>query len=265
MVGMAEFSSHQLFFFFLLLALLPIATRGSESLLYQQCEKNFTQNDKLQENINNVLLDMVAKSSLQGYAISSYATNTCESVYGVTRCEPDMSVKECSSCITRAAQKIRTTCPDSAESRIWYDNCFLHYDTNNFIGKADKSYAVVWFSFYAAANPKAFEQALGELMGEVIAETAQGRKKFGYGENYANEIKLTVYGMAQCTRDLGERECNECLETGLEIMTDLCKDQVGCRLFGSSCAIRYEIYKFSSFTSTDDGAAAAPAPSPSIF
>lgn len=262
---MATFSSHQLFFFLLFLALLlPIATRSSESILYQQCEKNFTKNDILQDNINNILLDMVGQSSLQGYAISSYANNTCESVYGVTRCEPDMSAKECSACITGAAQKIRTSCPDSAESHIWYENCFLHYDTTNFIGKVDRRYAYVWFSYYAAANPKAFEQAMAELMGEVIAETVQGRKKFGFGENYANEIKLTVYGMAQCTRDLGERECNECLEEGLEIMTDICRDQVGCRLFASSCAIRYEIYKFSSFTSTDDGAA-APAPSPSII
>ncbi|KAI0527655.1 hypothetical protein KFK09_003260 [Dendrobium nobile] len=244
--------------FFLLLILLPIATLSSDLTPYQICEKNFTENNMLQANINNILFDMVAKSSLRGYAISSYAVDGCETVYGVTRCQGDMSVQACSGCITRAAQNIRTTCPDSAKSRIWYEECFLRYDTDDFLGKADKSFADVWESFNAAENPKAFQQAVGELMGEVMAAAAEGRKKFGYGENRVSD-KLTVYGMAQCTRDLGESECNACLQNALETMSGNCENQDGCRIFGSSCFIRYEIYEFFSFNAT--GGAAAPAPS----
>ncbi|XP_020585409.1 cysteine-rich repeat secretory protein 55-like [Phalaenopsis equestris] len=233
----------QLLFLFLFLVSFPIATLGAVSLPIQQCGKNFTENNILQTSINNLLLDMVAKSSLNGYAISSYASDSCQTIYGLTQCQGDLSREACSTCITNAAQNIRSACPNAAISRAWQENCFLHYDTENFIGKLDKYFANVWYSFDASVNFKIFERAAGELMGEVMEETVRGREKFGFGESYVNE-NLTVYGMAQCTRDLGEHACNECMKNALEIISFYCVGKTGCRVFGSSCVVRYETYKF---------------------
>ncbi|XP_020585411.1 cysteine-rich repeat secretory protein 55-like [Phalaenopsis equestris] len=247
---------------FLFLVFFPIATLSTELVLYQQCEKNFTEKyNMLQTNINNILLDMVATSSLNGYAISSYASDSYKpAIYGVTRCQGDVSRQTCSECITSAAQQIRSACPNAAQARGWYEHCYLHYDTENFIGKLDKAVAYLSYSFERSANLTDVQRAAGELLEEVSEATASGSEKFGYGESYVDE-SLTVYGMAQCTRDLGERACSDCLDYAFRYVSFYCGTQTGCRVIGGGCEVRFEIYKF---LFLGDSTIGAPAPAPSI-
>ncbi|XP_020585478.1 cysteine-rich repeat secretory protein 55-like [Phalaenopsis equestris] len=243
----------------LFLVFFPIATLSTVLLPIQQCEKNFTGNNLLQTNINNLLLDLVGKTSLQGYAISSSASDSCETVYGVTLCQGDQSRKACSACITKAAQKIRSSCPNAAQIHTWHEDCYLHYDTENFIGKPEKSVGSVWYSLDASVNITKLQRAVSDLLaGEVLEETVRGAEKFGYGEKYVDE-NVTVYGTAQCTRDLGENACFDCLDYALRTVSANCYDKTGCRVFGSSCLVRFEIYKFLQVSSPVH----APAPAPS--
>ncbi|KAK8919265.1 Cysteine-rich receptor-like protein kinase 29 [Platanthera zijinensis] len=262
--------NQQVFFFLLFVVSLPISALAADSkLLYYQCDQNFTQNDILQSNINNVLIDMAAQSTLDRFAISTFGGGGYDAVYGVARCDGDMSHEACSACITGAEHEILATCPGSGAVRAWREKCYLHYDVANFIGTWDQNYASVWISALKAEDPKAFEQGVAELMGEVMAEAAgagESRLKFRSGESSLKgycDGNVTIYGMAQCTQDLCESDCNQCLESSLEIMGKYCKGSDGCRIFGSSCVLRYEIYKF---LWLDDAATGveAPAPAPSI-
>lgn len=256
---MVFLKNQQFFFLLLVVPILPDAILALDTELYQYCYKNFTNNGILQSNINNLVIDMTTKASVSLFAISSSGTGN-DTIYGIASCQGDMSHDECSVCIADATQKIRTACPDAAKTRIWYKDCFLHYDTSNFIGTLDKSYASVWWSNTAAENPKEFEQGVAELMAEVMAAAAGGRSKFDSGETFLKGSgNITIYGMAQCTQDLEESDCNQCLEYSLEVMTFYCGSQVGCRIFGSSCVLRYEIYKFLQLDTDVD----APAPAPS--
>ncbi|KAK8918478.1 Cysteine-rich receptor-like protein kinase 29 [Platanthera zijinensis] len=265
--------NQQVFFFLLLFVVsLPISTFAAESeLLYPQCDQNFTQNHILQSNIDNLLIDMAAQSSLRRFAISTFGRAGYDAVYGVARCDGDMSHEACSACITGVEHDILATCPGSGAVHAWREKCYLHYDVTNFIGKWDHNTPAVWISASKAEDPKAFERGVAELMGEVMAEAAGEREtlKFKSGESSLkgeySDISLTIYGMAQCTQDLQESECIQCLESSLKTMAEYCKGSDGCRIFGSSCVLRYEIYKF---LWLDDAVVAAgveaPAPAPSI-
>ncbi|KAK8918471.1 putative cysteine-rich receptor-like protein kinase 20 [Platanthera zijinensis] len=244
------------FFFLLFVVSLPIFTLVADSkLLYQQCDQNFTQNHILQSNINNILIDMAAQSTLNRFAISTFGGGGHGAVYGVARCQGDMSHKACSACITGAEHDILATCPGSGAVHAWCEKCYLHYDVTNFVGKWDHNTPGVWISNLKAEDPKAFEQGMAELMGELMAEAA------GAGEKGYNDSNVTIYGMAQCTQDLPESECIQCLESSLNIMAKYCTGSNGCRIFGSSCVLRYEIYKFLWLDDAAGIKAWAPAPS----
>ncbi|KAK8953053.1 Cysteine-rich receptor-like protein kinase 29 [Platanthera guangdongensis] len=261
--------NQQVFFSFLLFVVsLPISTLAADSeLLYPQCDQNFTQNHVLQSNIDNLLIDMAAQSSLHRFAISTFGGGGYDAVYGVARCDGDMSHEACSACITRAEHDILAACPGSGAVHAWHEKCYLHYDVTNFIGKWDHNTPAVWISSSKAEDPKAFEQGVAELMGEVMAEAAGERitLKFKSGKSSLkgyNDSSLTIYGMAQCTQDLQESECIQCLESSLKTMAEYCKGSDDCRIFGSSCVLRYEIYKF--LWLDDVAGAEAPAPASSI-
>ncbi|KAK8952870.1 Cysteine-rich receptor-like protein kinase 27 [Platanthera guangdongensis] len=211
---------------------------------------------------------MAAQSSLRRYAISAFGGGGYAAVYGVARCDGDMIHKACSDCITGAEHDILSTCPGSGAVHAWREKCYLHYDVTNFVGKWDRTYASTWASTSKAEDPKAFEQGVAELMGELMAEAAGAPDsvlKYKSGESTPkgySDGNVTIYGMAQCTQDLCEEECNLCLESSLEAMAKFCGGRVGCRIFGSGCVLRYEIYEF--LMVYDAAGVEAPAPAPSV-
>ncbi|KAH0454851.1 hypothetical protein IEQ34_016775 [Dendrobium chrysotoxum] len=230
---------------FILVLLLPIIARCSADSIYQECSKNFSivSNNLLKDNINHVLSDLITKTTLYGFANSSDGIGP-DTIYGLTRCRGDISRETCSSCILEATNKIQTICPSSAEARIWYEYCFVRYDSNNFLGQPDTSYTRRWYSSRIATHPADFEQAVEELMGQVKAAAATSENKFGRGERNLLKSNMTIYGMAQCTRDLQESACNQCLDKALEAILGIYKYHLGVYVISTSCVMRYEINPF---------------------
>ncbi|EXC23150.1 hypothetical protein L484_018281 [Morus notabilis] len=60
---------------------------------------------------------------------------------------------------------------------------------------------------------------------------------------------MTLYGSAQCTRDLSSYDCGKCLDGAISLLQSCCQRQEGARVSTESCSIRYEIYKFFNMTS----------------
>ncbi|KAK8943055.1 Cysteine-rich repeat secretory protein 38 [Platanthera zijinensis] len=242
--------------------LLPIVSHGLESI-NQQCSKNFTSDTNnqqlLQANINNALFGLLGKTPLHGFAISSFGQSYDSTIFGLTSCRGDVSLEACSECIIYAAQKIRIVCPYSAQSYIRYENCLLRYDTSNFFGQPDMGGSQAWLSSHIAENPMDFQQGVRKLTGEVIVKAAAGDEKFGLGESFLPKSNVTVYAMAQCTRDLQEAACKQCLEKLSEYMLNY-SDHLGCYVISISCVLRYEIRSFIITHAAQSPDAYAPAP-----
>ncbi|KAK8946403.1 Cysteine-rich receptor-like protein kinase 29 [Platanthera zijinensis] len=233
-----DFSHH----LFLLALLLPLA--ACIDPIYQHCGQNFTDNSILQVNINKAVYSMITNTPDSGYSISTIG-NGSNTVYGLTRCRGDIGPKACSDCISAASQDLQEFCPSTSASRIWHDLCFLRYDTTNFLGTIDNSDARGWRSGKEMEDPIKFSMAVTQLLNWVKTGAAVGNNKFGMGKrSIDSSSSLTIYGMAQCTHDLQETTCLQCLEGLTGLMIKYCTIRDGCHYMSSSCLLRFESSNF---------------------
>ncbi|KAK8960294.1 hypothetical protein KSP40_PGU007999 [Platanthera guangdongensis] len=254
--------SHKLFFLALLLPLVACTDP-----IYRHCVQNFTDNSILQDNIDKTIYSLIANTPDTGYAISTVG-NGSNTVYGLTRCRGDVGRKACFDCIVAASQDLQAICRGTSASRIWYEFCFLRYETTNFLGTVDNSDVLSWGSTKAEEDPKQFNTAVMQLLNWVkTGAAAAGSNKFGMGKRSFNvDASITIYGMAQCTEDLQGIPCMQCLEELTSRLVIFCANRNGCFYMSSSCLLRFEIYNFLLATTIPTyPEIVAPAPSPSTI
>ncbi|XP_051181952.1 cysteine-rich repeat secretory protein 55 [Lolium perenne] len=194
--------------------------------------------------INSVLTDLVVKGSTGGFATSS-AGKDKNLVYGLAQCRGDVSASDCSACLADAANKLPATCSYQSDARIWYDYCFVRYSNTDFAGQTDTGAGVILVNVQAEdTDPKEFGKAVGMVMGKTAAQaSAAGSAGLGRAKDQYTPF-VTIYGLAQCTRDLAQLACAQCVSTALSKFGDFCGAQQGCQINYSTCRVRYEIYPF---------------------
>ncbi|KAI0498308.1 hypothetical protein KFK09_021549 [Dendrobium nobile] len=230
-------------FIFLLLPLLQISTCDAyANPIYHSCSKNFTSDNLIQDSINKTLSSLLAKTPLDSFGISSFGDGFF-TIFGLSQCRGNLTVEQCAPCITKAKEEIRTLCPNSAETRIWYDHCFLHYGTTKFFGEPDTSFTRVFSSGLIAADPYKFNYKLMDMVYRMNAMTVGMDEKFSM---YATHVSknLNIFATAQCTRDLEELACRQCLDKLSEIFSGYCKYHLDCYVLSSSCVLRYAVSEF---------------------
>lgn len=55
---------------------------------------------------------------------------------------------------------------------------------------------------------------------------------------------VTIYGMAECSFDMSQRNCRKCLERNNFYFRRCFHNKIGARVLGKSCSFRYELYPF---------------------
>ncbi|KAF0904205.1 hypothetical protein E2562_032983 [Oryza meyeriana var. granulata] len=199
-------------------------------------------NSKAVASINSVLTDLVAKGSTGGFATSSAGKGNSV-IYGLAQCRGDVSASDCQACLSSAANQI-LTCNYQSDSRIWYDYCFMRYENENFVGQTDTDAGVILVNVQAMDNGKAFQKAVGKVVGKATAQAAAvGSGGLGRAKDQYTPF-VNIYGLAQCTRDLAPLACAQCLSTAVSRFGEYCGAQQGCQINYSSCRVRYEIYPF---------------------
>nr|BAJ87136.1 predicted protein [Hordeum vulgare subsp. vulgare]BAJ94653.1 predicted protein [Hordeum vulgare subsp. vulgare]BAK01760.1 predicted protein [Hordeum vulgare subsp. vulgare]BAK01958.1 predicted protein [Hordeum vulgare subsp. vulgare] len=195
-------------------------------------------------NIDSVLADLVAKGSSGGFATSIAGKGNSTVVYGLAQCRGDVSASDCSACLVDAAKQLPAACSYLSDAIIWYDFCFMRYDNTDFVGHSDTGAGVILVNVQAADDPKPFKTAVGKVMNKATAKSsASGSAGLGRSK-YQYTPFVTIYGLAQCTRDLAPLACAQCVSVALSKFGDYCGAQQGCQINYSSCRVRYEIYPF---------------------
>lgn len=226
------------------LALLLPLGMAADSIGSYCSGSSYAGSSKAVANINSVLADLVASASSTGGYATSTAGKGNSIIYGLAQCRGDVSASDCASCLADAAKQLPSTCSYSSDARIWYDYCFMRYENANFFGQADTDAGVILVNVQAMDNPKAFEKAVGKVMGKATAQaSAAGSAGLGRDKEQYTPF-VSIYGLAQCTRDLAPLTCAQCLSTALSRFGDYCGAQQGCQINYSSCRVRYEIYPF---------------------
>ncbi|KAK6937872.1 Gnk2-homologous domain [Dillenia turbinata] len=230
-------------FFYFLLFLFLLSNCIADDPLWNVCNNNVVVGAKLSSNIDHLLAELVSKAPRDGYVATSYGKGD-EKVYGLAQCRGDVDKKDCTSCIQDAARQIRDRCPTQDDARIWYDYCFLRYDTQDFIGQVDTAVGLFYINVENVTDPKTFNKKLGSLLDDVESEATKPENKgLGKGETQLSPF-ITLYALAQCTRDLPPLSCAQCIAIAVGNFPTFCPDRKGCRALYSSCYVRYELYPF---------------------
>ncbi|ONI02208.1 hypothetical protein PRUPE_6G183600 [Prunus persica] len=90
-----------------------------------------------------------------------------------------------------------------------------------------------------------FFQELRTLLDDLRGQAAGNGslRKFAAGTATAPNFQ-TIYGLAQCTPDLTEQDCRDCLGSSLADIPECCQGKVGARISKPSCDVRFEIYRY---------------------
>lgn len=232
-----------------LLLFLCTSFAKSEDPLGEFCNKNtnISNGGKLSSNIDKLLAELALKAPSTGFVATTYGNNDQDKVYGLAQCRGDVvNTQDCSNCIQDATKQIRKRCPNQADARIWYDYCFLRYSNKSFIGEVDTSFGIFYFNVENVTDPEGFNKELGALMGKIRGQAVMGEGKekgLGKGKSMLSPF-VTLYALVQCTRDLSEISCAQCLAIAVNNFPTFCNSRKGCRVLYSSCYVRYELYPF---------------------
>ncbi|KAL4558523.1 hypothetical protein LXL04_036724 [Taraxacum kok-saghyz] len=194
----------------------------TDHYLARLCNASNSTTPEITKNINSFLPKLLQATTQFGYSATSIGHDQSQ-VFGLAQCRADISTDDCSACIQEAIKEIRSFCTEKVDARVWYDYCFIRYNTENFIGKLDTNYGSYYWNVENVTNPKTFNQGLGSLM---------------------DKINAVAGASVQCTGDLSELSCRQCLAIAVGKFPAQCENSKGCRVLYSSCYVRYELYPF---------------------
>ncbi|CDP14580.1 unnamed protein product [Coffea canephora] len=228
----------------LLFTILCICTAESAELWSQFCNHNSQINStQLSANIDSLLAELMSGTVQNGFSTISYGKAE-DQVFGLAQCRGDVSSEDCSSCVEDASKQIRKLCPSQSDARIWYDYCFVRYGTNKFFGQVDTSVGIIFYNVENVTDPDSFNKELASLSDKISSEAVKpGNKGLGRGKKQLSPF-LTLYEVAQCTRDLTPLSCDQCLAIAIGNFPIFCNNKKGCRVLHGSCIVRYELYPF---------------------
>lgn len=222
----------------------------------------FTPNSTYQSNLNRLLSSFTSNATLDsGYYNATIGQNPASTVYGSLLCRGDVTPDDCRNCVVTAVKEVaQRSCPVEKVAVIWYDQCTLRYSNQSFFGNLDET-TIMMYNTQNITDPEQFTTLLSSTMNELVDAAAgapSGEKKFATKEVRVSGFQ-TLYSLVQCTPDLSNSDCDQCLQGNVALLPNCCSGKRGGNVFNPSCNIRYEVYSFYRIT------ASAPSPMPVVL
>uniref|UniRef100_F6I2E2 Cysteine-rich receptor-like protein kinase 29 n=1 Tax=Vitis vinifera TaxID=29760 RepID=F6I2E2_VITVI len=255
-------SPRLLFFLYPILILHLLAvTNAQPKFLYYRCSNgvgNYTNNSTYKANLNTLLTSLSSNNEIDYGFYNFSAGQNSDKVNAIALCRGDVMPTACRSCINDSRIQLTRLCPNQKEAIGWYDGCMLRYSNDSIFGKAQTSPTFTMWNLQNVSNVEDFNQVLGNLMASLRSKAASGdwRRKFATEEANVTSFQ-SIYGLMQCTPDLSELSCSNCLEGAINEIPTCCNRRKAGRVVKPSCNLRYATYHFYDIT-----AANAPPPSP---
>ncbi|XVE51185.1 hypothetical protein DITRI_Ditri02bG0019200 [Diplodiscus trichospermus] len=91
------------------------------------------------------------------------------------------------------------------------------------------------------ANPAQYNQVLTELLKNLSSQAAAGGPLCKYAADSSMTVDLTtVSTLVQCTLDMDQKNCTECLTFAMREVRSCCYGRLGCRVLRPTCILRFE-------------------------
>jgi hypothetical protein len=141
----------------------------------------------------------------------------------------------------------------------------LRYSNRSILGVEETSPSFyMWNANNVSANYDQFKDDLRKLLENLRSKAVAGGslRKYAAGNATAPNFQ-TLYALVQCTPDLSELECNNCLDGAFQGIPNCCDGKQGGRVIRPSCSMRFEVGQFYNLTSPPSSPVAPPVSPPS--
>ncbi|KAL6499993.1 hypothetical protein OROGR_027903 [Orobanche gracilis] len=236
-----------LYSFLLVSFILSIAPSKSVEPTYLSCPANNETDGNIQimKNVDQTL-STLAPSTIENFFNTTSTGEHETQIHGLAQCRGDVPKDICSDCIKNATNTVRAQCWNRSEAIVMYDNCLLRYSTKDFIGDVDPN-GLVLYNTGNVTDFKHFNKIRLNLMNNIISEAARQSLKMGKGRTKLHkpiDDYLYLYALVQCTRDLSDLNCDQCLTIARAKFGGELRKAQGFRVLYKTCYIRYELYPF---------------------
>ncbi|EOA18141.1 hypothetical protein CARUB_v10006609mg, partial [Capsella rubella] len=163
-------------------------------------------------------------------------------VTGLFLCRGDVSPEVCHRCVTFAVNDTFTPCPNQREVELYYNECMLRYSHQNILSTLNTDGKILMknMNYFTSVTKDRFRDLVLYPMNLAAIEAARSSIKFAFREIGLSSLE-SLYGMFQYTPDLTEQDCLNCLQQGINQISN---DNIGGRFLAPSCNSRYELYAF---------------------
>ncbi|RDX85763.1 Cysteine-rich receptor-like protein kinase 26, partial [Mucuna pruriens] len=261
--AMAIVSKTLLLVLILLVILLPEATAQPGFVNYRCIDKNgnYTANSTFQANLKTLLSNLSSNTNIDyGFYNVSKGQNS-DKVNAIGMCRGDLKAEACRSCLNNSRVLLTRLCPNQKEAIGWYDQCMLRYSTRSIFGNMEFEPSYYIWNKRNAPTADEFNVVVDDLLTSLGSRAAKGDSKRKYAEAKKEGPSFqTIFAHVQCTPDLSELQCNQCLFRAITYIPTCCASKVRVRIFKPSCNLRLDTIPY--FDPTTD---VSPSPTPLAF
>ena len=130
---------------------------------------------------------------------------------------------------------------------ILYNYCILRYSNHDFFGNLTVTPSWQILGSKNSNNPGELQKADNNMQSLIRKATVETNLLYAMGE-----FKLSPsgerYGLVQCSRDLTNDQCSQCLNAMLDRVPKCCAAKVGWQVLAPSCLIKYDDFMFYKLT-----------------
>ncbi|KAF8030044.1 hypothetical protein BT93_E2463 [Corymbia citriodora subsp. variegata] len=205
---------------------------------------NFTANSTYQTTLTTLLSSISTTNSLfltyGFFNDSSAVSGASQTLYVIGSCLGDLTSESCRTCLDGSASDIRNLCPLQKAAVLYNENCTVRYSNASIFGTVATDPDYQLFNVNNVTSPDTYNAALRTLLDNLRGEAASGGSLRKYATGNTSAGFDTIYAMTQCTPDLTEQQCSDCLVIVIGRLTNCCAGKLGVRIMAPSCRFRYE-------------------------
>ncbi|XVE87859.1 hypothetical protein DITRI_Ditri19aG0022100 [Diplodiscus trichospermus] len=244
---MAKGCSRLLLIFYSVIPCLSTLTLAADPF-FQACINtagNYTANSTYQANLNNIFSQLTSLTDFNYGFHNLSAGGNATKVNAIALCRGDRNRVDCNSCLNETISELRRLCPFYKEAIGWSEYCTLRYANRDIYGDMEVSPGSCLLNAQDVTNPDRFNQVLDNLLSNLSSRAAAGGpfRKYAADNSQVGTFQ-TVYALVQCSPDLSEQECGDCLTEAKQGIGGCCLGKMGCRVLRPSCFLRFEANPF---------------------
>lgn len=257
------------FLYLILILIISHAINAQQPLLYSclNDEGNYTTNSTYKTNLNTLLSSLPSKININYAFYRSSSGQNPNKAYATGLCRGDVDASVCRSCLTNSTNLLTQRCPNQKGAVGWYEKCTLRYSSRSLDGvkQTDPAFAI-WDTRNVSSDIDAFNNGVETLLEDLRSRAVEGDslRKFAAGNADAPNNFETIYAIAQCSPDLSDFDCSDCLVDAIGRLTAHCKGKRAARLAMPSCTVAYALDRFYDVSAESPPPSSFPLPPPII-